>query len=126
MEISPSEILKRYGGLHRTVHGAGYPVLNRIMTTCKELLTDRGYSNIEVTPDVLKSISKNEPVMKAEGVSLFIHSEDRVGVKFARMLCDNVETTSASWSPSMDLRHLQKKNVKKHASLFWQKICVTM
>ena len=88
MADAPS-ILQRFGGVFKSVNGDGHEILRRIVKTSKEMLADRGYTGMKRAPDVVEAVVAGEPVLTADGVAVYIHGEEKVGVKFARAVLDS-------------------------------------
>lgn len=89
MEASSEVIIRKFGCIHKAIHGDGKFMLSRILQTCEEMLEDRGYTTVERAGDILKAIQMNNFVIHAsgngkKGLNVYLHSEERVGVKFAR------------------------------------------
>lgn len=87
------DFLRRIGNIHHALHVSGQEVLQRTLKTIVEMLTDRGHESIEVSPEPMQEIRAGRPVIRCSGVDVFFHTEDRVGVKFARTI---VEQTTAA------------------------------
>lgn len=66
------------------------------MTTCVEMLRDRGFTDVTFSDDALECIVQGSAVVSASvpcRVRVFLHHEDRIGVKAIRALpsdCDAV------------------------------------
>lgn len=87
--------MDRLGRVHRTVHGGN--VLERVVTTCEEMLRDRGCAEVVRTPDLATAVENGRPLLcgreapSGGGFDVYVHSEDRVGVKFARAVREACE-----------------------------------
>ena len=86
------ELIRRFGCIHKAIHGDGRWVLERIVTTCEQMLRDRGCIRVERCEDDLCEtiLDGSMPVMQGwyssgARIALYVHAEDRVGVRFARM-----------------------------------------
>lgn len=91
-----ASVLQRFGCVHKAVHGNGNHVLGRIVLTCEEMLLDRGCTEIHRSSDPSGSILHGtEAVIQGRGgnadCDVYIHTEDRVGVKFARTVLEASE-----------------------------------
>jgi DNA-directed RNA polymerases I, II, and III subunit RPABC1 len=69
--------------------------MKAILRTCREIVFDRGYTNIS-TYDPYHGCMQSSPVIKANdgnGCELFVywHNEERIGIKFIRQL-DELQT----------------------------------
>jgi DNA-directed RNA polymerase subunit H (RpoH/RPB5) len=87
------------GSVHKAVNCDGRMVLRRVITTCKEMLADRGCTSICVHEDAMHT----SPVVRGTGASLrievYLHVEDKVGVKYMRqILSDDTTVESATTS----------------------------
>lgn len=98
MPTQPSsfqQFARSLGRVHESVHGDGLGVLSRVITTCKQMLADRGCSNIQCPDDINKAIeSGSVPTVRgihANGkkTDVYIHVEDKVGIKFARSVIES-------------------------------------
>lgn len=93
--------IRRIGCLHKSIHGDGNDTLVRILNTCEQMLRDRGCTHVVRVDNILATIETGtSPVLKGRGgrnnVELFVHTEDKVGVKWARSILDKVDTTQQS------------------------------
>jgi DNA-directed RNA polymerase subunit H (RpoH/RPB5) len=80
-------VVERYGRVHRSVHGDGHDVLSRVAYTCEEMLRDRGCSISERTAlPLAAAVEAGRPLLRgiAPDVDVYVHAEERVGVKAAR------------------------------------------
>lgn len=90
------DVAARYARVHGGVHGDGRETVRRVLTTCGEMLRDRGYAEVWTDADALEAAARGEPVMRARGeparrADVYLHREDRVGVKFVRAVLDATE-----------------------------------
>lgn len=83
--------LKRLGGIHQAVHVHGRTVLNAILKTSVEMLECRNCTSISVVDDPMREIMAGRPVVKSDTTLVYVHTEDKVGVKFARTIVDQSE-----------------------------------
>lgn len=82
-----------YARVHRCIHGDGNATIDRVLTTCGEMLRDRGCTRVERTAADLRAILEGPvPAMCGRGggvdYNVFVHGEERVGVKYARAVCE--------------------------------------
>lgn len=89
MEIA----LLRFGCVHKSIHGDGGDVLARVVQTCEEMLRDRGCARVSRAERPLDAIEAGTPpVVTGRGgnadVDVYVHVEDKVGVKFARQVLE--------------------------------------
>ena len=88
------QFLQGLGSIHESVRGDGRTTLKRILNTCEEMLRDRKCTEVHVEHNVLDAIEQgNRPVIYgtcADGsaTSVYIHVEEKVGIKFARALLE--------------------------------------
>lgn len=79
---------QRFGRVHRSVHGDGADILERVLTTCTEMLHDRGCAHVARAADVDAAVDEGQPVLRgrrgARDFDVHVHAEDKVGVKAAR------------------------------------------
>lgn len=80
--------LQRLGVVHRALHTDGSKLLARIVATCIEMLADRGEEEVRASPEPLAEAVAGRPVVWSETTNVFLHTEDRVGVKFARAVLE--------------------------------------
>lgn len=91
------EIASKFGCVHKTVHGEGRDVIERILNTCEQMLHDRGCLHVSRTANALEVIAEaSRPVLSgstAEGrrIEVYVHGDEKVGVKFARQLVEQSE-----------------------------------
>lgn len=96
-DTNPSVVLQRFGCIHKALHGNGNHVLGRIVKTCEEMLHDRGCLTVTRSANPMESIMQGtEPIVQGRGsefndVDVYIHCEEKVGVKFARQVLEQSE-----------------------------------
>ena len=83
---------KSFEYVHSTIHGNAKNIM-KILTTCEEMLRDRGYYQVQRTNDVEKSISHTSSVVWGEKengqrIDIYMSDDDKVGVKYARQLLE--------------------------------------
>lgn len=96
-------VLKTLEGIHKAVHEDGAYVLGSIISTAREMFEDRGYDDICVSPDPGEcadcptpqpAIEATRPAFDGGGsatrVLLYVHNEERVGVKYVRAILERV------------------------------------
>lgn len=100
-------VLRRFGRVHRAVLGDGADVLERMLITCEQMLRDRGCRHVRRAADPLGAICSGEATPTVRGALpaddeagggdeegegeetvVYVHGEDKVGVKFARGLLE--------------------------------------
>lgn len=98
------EISERFGRVHRAIHANGRDVLDRVLVTCDEMLRDRGCTR--VVHHSLDATGQFDPVMEGHGscggIRIYVHGEDKVGVKFARIIQERTEDRILSLIISVD------------------------
>lgn len=65
--------------------------IDKIIKTCKEMLLDRCCTTVEISENISETIDNIQPVLMGFGnkrINVFFHSDDRVGVKFLRMISE--------------------------------------
>ena len=85
-----------YGSIHKSVHGAGHDVVVRILTTCEQMLRDRGCADVQVLRDARAcfDVEDTSPAITGRGgtrgddYDVYVHSEERVSVKAARAILE--------------------------------------
>ena len=99
------EHLAKVGQLNNTAQLATASVLIKTLTTCIQMLQDRGYNNIQACQTV-EEITQNMEDLRfivsgggRQTIQIFFHNEDRVGVKQLRTwvegsLVDNIVIVS--------------------------------
>ena len=89
------DIIDKFGRLHSAIHGDAIGNLSRILKTVEEMLCDRDFATIRRDPDPLAAITGSRPVVRASAGSdeivVYIHNEERVGVKWARTVLETHE-----------------------------------
>lgn len=90
------EIAKRFGCIHKTVHGDGHGNIVRIVKTCEEMLRDRGCTNVQRTDYPLTCIRDASAVLIGErpDTHVYICDDEKVGVKYARMILEKSRDVS--------------------------------
>lgn len=88
--------ITKFGRIHKTIHGDGKDALGRTVLTCQQMLKDRGCTQITLAPDPDASVENgNPPLLRGEGgdsvVEVYVHSEDKVGVKFVRSVLESAD-----------------------------------
>lgn len=88
--------LTALGCVHDTIRGDAHNILQRVVKTCEEMLQDRGHTTVTVAKNLPASIEHARPIVTGKGggrvqVSVFLHMEDRVGVKVARSILERTE-----------------------------------
>ena len=78
---------------HQTVTGSGEDVLKRVLATAHTMLCDRGCRGVTIVSDPLRNILSNEPVIVSDSCIVYVHAEDKVGVKAARTMGDAAHQT---------------------------------
>tara|TARA_B110001450_G_scaffold233620_1_gene237055 strand:- start:2877 stop:3470 length:594 start_codon:yes stop_codon:yes gene_type:complete len=84
------DFVHRIGCIHRNAHGDGGDVIARIMSTCVDMLVDRGCSSVGTHPSAEEAVTQNLPLVHGESplIHVYLHSEDKVGVKYARSVME--------------------------------------
>ena len=97
-EIPMPEGINRFidslGRMHGSMQCNGEHVLKQVIQTCQEMLADRGLK-VETENDIIGAVQQNAPIMQGTsdaGASTFIFfcMEDKVGVKFLRLMNDDM------------------------------------
>lgn len=76
------------------MHGSGHSILERVLRTSQEMLEDRGCRNVICSADLLNDIEEGKAVLTGEfgdgksSIHLYIHAEDKVGIRFMRAKMD--------------------------------------
>lgn len=89
-------ILERFGCLHNVTDAAPMRVIRGLVANSRRMLQERGFTDIQEVcdDDVLATIASGvEPILRSRttaggSIAVFIHGEERVGVKFARHVHD--------------------------------------
>jgi DNA-directed RNA polymerase subunit H (RpoH/RPB5) len=92
--MATADPLRCYSDLHRAVNSDKWDTVERILTTCKEMLQDRGCERVVQTDDLLQAVQEMTPVVSGRGgeqIDVYMSSEERVGVKYARTVLDRCE-----------------------------------
>ena len=93
--MSPVErILAR---IHHTVDADEGRTLSRVMEVLTELVQDRNCTDIRVSPTPLKEIEEMLPVIRTGELDVYIHNEERIGVKAIRALAQEASGTPVLW-----------------------------
>lgn len=98
MHASYHASAQRFARIHQCMHADGRVLLERVLTTCSEMLADRGCVEVERMRSVDECLAQTEatsPAVRGRGgptdVNVYVHGEDRVGVKFARAVLEDAE-----------------------------------
>tara|TARA_B110000046_G_scaffold169754_1_gene189134 strand:- start:1822 stop:2469 length:648 start_codon:yes stop_codon:yes gene_type:complete len=89
-DSSLAAVLARIGQLNNTAQKSTPQVLKAILKTVVEMLTDRGYTDIQscqTTDEVTRNMEDTKAVVSGGGpasVSVYFHKEDKVGIKQLR------------------------------------------
>ena len=67
--------------------------MGRVVLTCEEMLRDRGCASVARADDLAKALEEGtRPVLRGRGgprdVDVYVHAEERVGVKYARAVLE--------------------------------------
>lgn len=95
-----ADSLKRFGHIHHTIHCGAYVTLARILKTCAEMLRDRGCGRVNTmnVDELASALEADELVPILSGktdatlIHVYLHLEDRVGVKYTRALFEKLQT----------------------------------
>ena len=89
--------IQRFGNIHRATWGEPERILNIITDVSERMLRDRGADEVQRTTNVIHAMEhENGHVIYAsssDGCSwdVFIHTDERIGVKYARSVIDECE-----------------------------------
>ena len=97
MPTQPSsfqQFVRTLGRVHESVHGDGLGILSRVIVTCKQMLADRGCSSVQCPDDINQAIDAGgtpalRGVTPSGKIDVYIHAEDKVGIKFARSVMES-------------------------------------
>ena len=78
------DFIARLGKIHCAFHTSGLKILECIVETSKEMLRDRMCTHVKSSEDPLKDLLAGRPVVTSDTTDIFLHAEDKVGVKFVR------------------------------------------
>jgi DNA-directed RNA polymerase subunit H (RpoH/RPB5) len=86
------DLLVKIGQINNSATASYAPVLESVLTTCQEMLKDRGFTVIydyRTIGDITFKMQESDVILYGEkmnerGVVLFFHNEERVGVKQLR------------------------------------------
>ena len=78
--------LRLLGKCQHTLHNDGERTLDRVLTTCSEMLQDRGHAHVKRSPSVPSCIERSEPVLTTETTDVYVVAEPKVSVRFLRTL----------------------------------------
>ena len=84
-------LLDRLGNVHQAIHEDGARVLGAVIRTAQQMLEDRGCTAVRAVDDALSEILEGRPVVLSDETLVFVHSEDRVGVKAARAMVEQCD-----------------------------------
>lgn len=82
-----------YGGIHRAAHGDAERILVRIVTTCTEMLRDRGCTDVEAPADWRLEADPPQPAVHGttpagRRTAVYLYPEERVSVKWLRQVLE--------------------------------------
>mgnify|MGYP002061114590 CR=1 FL=1 len=86
--MSSEQLVCRLGNLHSSLHNDGALMLERILKTVGEMLLDRSYQEVTRAPRPLEAIDEGRPVYESEQLDVYMHIDDKVGVKFTRQVLE--------------------------------------
>lgn len=100
--MEKSQVLQRFGNVHSTIHNDPHRIIQLIVRTGTKMLLARGVARVDQHDDVVKSIEEEDGLIltgyDAQGVvreRIYVHAEDRVGVKYARSIVEANEGCNA-------------------------------
>ena len=83
--------------IQHTVAAEGRAVLSRVLTVLTELVTDRGCTHISVTQSPLENIAAGSPVVETDELDVYVHNEERIGVKAVRAVVQAAPAKAILW-----------------------------
>jgi len=93
--------------VHKAVNCDGCKVRRRIVTTCMEMLVDRGCTIVSECEDTLSSHNDTFPIVRGRSahtyIEVFLHAADKVGVKYMRQILNRA-------SSDVDRRGVQQQH----------------
>ena len=83
----------RIAKVNKSINVDGYAVIDKILKTCREMLMDRGYTEIVTSQNLANDILNSKFIMRGTGEGLkvtdvFVCTEDKAGVKFLRHIME--------------------------------------
>lgn len=85
------DFVERLGSIHRAFHTDGQRILESILRTAEDMLRDRGGKNVQRSSNPVGDAIACRPVVASHNTDVYIHTEDKVGVKFARSIVEQSE-----------------------------------
>ena len=87
------DFLQRAGSVRKCIHGNGRRTVERVLTTAREMLSDRGYTHAEEGDETAPSPSDWVLAGRRgdDGAAVYVYlyrDEARVGIKYARTVYD--------------------------------------
>lgn len=91
---SYEQLVRNLSKLYPVMRGDGNAVLQRILSVANEMLVDRGCVDLKKS-DVQDAVEASKPILRGRSgdtnVHLYLHAEDRVGIKFARAVLEHCD-----------------------------------
>jgi DNA-directed RNA polymerase subunit H (RpoH/RPB5) len=94
--MDSSAFLAKLETYHAGVSGNGMAVLQRVMNSTQIMLIDRGCKGVACAMSPLDAIVKGDVVVRSDKCVVYIHAEEKVGVKAARAILENSVHASRS------------------------------
>ena len=84
----------RIAKVNKSINVDGFAVIEKILKTCQEMLTDRGFTKIVTSQNLASDILNSKYIMRGTGEGLkttdvFMCTEDKAGVKFVRSILED-------------------------------------
>tara|TARA_A100001015_G_scaffold316676_1_gene431650 strand:- start:2957 stop:3541 length:585 start_codon:yes stop_codon:yes gene_type:complete len=126
-------IIEKIGSIHNTTIVDGLSVLKSVYKTCKEMISDRGYTDIEETHDLENALEECLPVLRgykiSECIDIYFYNEERVGVKFIRNILESSTELNKIIIVSLDgpTAFTRKESEKNNIEFFlFKNLCVNI
>lgn len=131
-----SEHLAKIGQLNNTAQQTTEAVLIKTLTTCIQMLCDRGYANIQACQtidEITQSMVDTRYIVSGGGrmtIHVFFHNEDRIGVKQLRTWVENSSADKiiivSLDGPTAFTRKEAEQNFKQVQFFTFRELCVNI
>lgn len=94
--MDSSAFLAKLETYHAGVSGNGTAVLQRVVVSTQIMLKDRGHKGVACAKSPIDAIVRGEVVVRSDKAVVYVHADEKVGVKAARTFLENTDHASQS------------------------------
>lgn len=93
--------IEKFGTIHKTIWGDAHGVIKRLLTVQRAMLVARGATEVTEVADPIHAITHElghviTATSEARRWDVYIHAEDRIGVRCARAIVEECEANGGS------------------------------